>query len=94
MHGGGYNWATPFLGEINTGTWPCKLWEYGSVKYDHAFPGPQAQDRLPWRGPTAAVNYRPVLSLERPPYNDTPPRAKYNFHGSEKKIGRGSLLMA
>jgi hypothetical protein len=27
VHARGYNWATLFLGEINTGTWPSRLGE-------------------------------------------------------------------
>jgi hypothetical protein len=32
----GYNWATLFLGDINTGTWPSRLGslEFERVKYD------------------------------------------------------------
>jgi hypothetical protein len=33
----GYNWATLFLGEINTGTWPSRLGEskLETIKYVH-----------------------------------------------------------
>jgi hypothetical protein len=36
------------------------------VKYGHEFRGTKIRVRLRWRGPTATVSYRPVLSLERP----------------------------
>jgi hypothetical protein len=53
---GGYNWATLFRGDINTGTWPS-----------NEFCGASTQEPLLWQGPEAIVqvNYRPVLSSER-----------------------------
>jgi hypothetical protein len=29
---GGYNWATLFLGDINTRTWPYRLWGVSNLR--------------------------------------------------------------
>jgi hypothetical protein len=42
---GGYNWATLFLGDINTGTWPSRLGESDeTVKYGCEFCGTSTQE--------------------------------------------------
>jgi hypothetical protein len=59
-----YNWATLFLEEINTGTWPSMLEEskkIGTIKYDLESSGTQNREGLRWPGPAATVNYRLVL---------------------------------
>jgi hypothetical protein len=44
----GYNWATPFLGDISTETWPSRLGslESETVKYGHEYHGTQTQEWL------------------------------------------------
>jgi hypothetical protein len=65
----GYNWATLFLGDINTGTGPSRLGSLESepVKYGHESRGTRNQEWLRWRDPTAIVNGRPVLSSDKAP---------------------------
>jgi hypothetical protein len=48
---------------------------------------------LPWGGPAATVNYRPVLSSERALQNNKPATVSRKFQG-ERKIGRGSQMGA
>jgi hypothetical protein len=46
--------------------------ESEEVKYDHESHGTRTRELLLWRGPTAIVNDRPVLSSERAPHNNKP----------------------
>jgi hypothetical protein len=92
----GYNWATLFLGDINTGTWPSRL---GSLRWDSKI--------LPWvlrdfdprvtalarPRSNCAVNYRHVLSSERALQNNKPATVWRKFRG-ERKIGHGSQMGA
>jgi hypothetical protein len=58
----GYNWATLFLGHINTGTWPSRLGEpriWDSKMLSH---GTRTRQWLRWRGPAAIVINRSILS--------------------------------
>jgi hypothetical protein len=70
-----YNWATLFLGEINTGTRPSR---YGGVskietiKYVHESCGTQIRERLRWRCPAKTENYRPGFSPERATHINKP----------------------
>jgi hypothetical protein len=55
----GYNWATLFLEEINTGTWLSR-WgnlKLETVKFGHESRGTRTRERLRWRGPAAILNY-------------------------------------
>jgi hypothetical protein len=83
----GYNWATLFLGDINTGSW-SSTWgslETETVKCGHESCGTLTSEWLRWRGPAAVVNDRFILSWERMLRKD------YNRKGSvEKNTGRGS----
>jgi hypothetical protein len=58
------------LGDINKGTWPSRLGrhEFETVKYGHEYRGTRTREWLRWRGPTAIVNNRPVISSERASY--------------------------
>jgi hypothetical protein len=47
-----------------------------AVEYGDDSRGIQTPERLRWRGPATAVDYRPALSLERPP--------RYNKHPANK----------
>jgi hypothetical protein len=69
---GGYNWATLFLGDINTGTWPSRLGSLESerVKYGRESRGTRTWEWLRWRGPAGIVNDRPILSSERMLHKD------------------------
>jgi hypothetical protein len=54
----GYNWATLFLGDINTGPSPSG-WgslKFETVRYCHESCWIRALERLRWRGPTV-TNY-------------------------------------
>jgi hypothetical protein len=68
----GYNWATLFLVDINTGTDPPG-WgslESETVKYGHESRWTRTQDWLLWREPPASVNGRPYsFGRESAPYN-------------------------
>jgi hypothetical protein len=60
----GYNWATLFLGEINTGTWPYRLGgvsKIEKIKHAHESCGTQIC-------PAKTENYRPNFSSERAPH--------------------------
>jgi hypothetical protein len=62
----GYNWATLFLGDINTGIW-APVWgslESETVKYGHEPCGTRTSEWMRWRGPAAIVNDKPILSSE------------------------------
>jgi hypothetical protein len=66
-----YNWATLFMGKINTGTWPSRLGgvsKIETIKYVHESNGTQIWERLRWRCPAKTVNYRPDFSSERAPH--------------------------
>jgi hypothetical protein len=66
-----YNWATLFLGDINTGTWFSWLVEtqYGEIKYGHESRGTQTEKdsagrtekQLKTIGPTSRKRGRPTL---------------------------------
>jgi hypothetical protein len=60
--GGGYNWATLFLGKRiqEPGSPDCGSLKFGTVKYGH-----ESWERLWWGGPAATVKYRSILSSER-----------------------------
>jgi hypothetical protein len=63
----GYDWATLFLGDINTRTW-APGWgslESETVKYGHESCGTRTWEWIYWRGPAGVVNDQPILSLER-----------------------------
>jgi hypothetical protein len=66
----GYNWATVFLADVNTGTWPTRMESLKSetVKYGHESRWTPNREWLRWRGPAGFVNDSPVLSWERAPY--------------------------
>jgi hypothetical protein len=53
----GYNWATLFLGDINTGTWPSRLGEsqMRQVKCGLEFCGTLTKEWLLWQGPEAII---------------------------------------
>jgi hypothetical protein len=63
---GEYNWATLFLGEINTGTWPSRMWEsqIREVKYGHETLGIRTRERLRWRRPASSCKLQ-ALPLVR-----------------------------
>jgi hypothetical protein len=70
-----YIWATLFLWDINTGTWPSRFGEsqeLGTIKQGLESRETQTREGLRWRGPAATVNYRPVLSSERALQNNKP----------------------
>jgi hypothetical protein len=46
--------------------------KYETVKYGHESYGTRTRKWLPWQGPAAIVNDRPVLSSERAPKNNKP----------------------
>jgi hypothetical protein len=46
--------------------------ESETVKYGHESYGTRTQKWLPWRGPVAIANNRPVLSSERAPQTNKP----------------------
>jgi hypothetical protein len=62
----GYNWATLFREDINTGTWPSRLGNLTSktVTCGHEPRGTRIWEWLHWRGPASNVNDRPILSSE------------------------------
>jgi hypothetical protein len=70
----GYNWATLFLAEINTGTWPSRLgiFKKKTVKYCHESRGARTREILHWRNPATTENYRADLSSERAPHINKP----------------------
>jgi hypothetical protein len=75
------NWATLLLGKLNAELGPP---DGGNLKFEttksgHEFRGILTRKRRRWRGPAAAVNYRPALSSGREPHNIT------NQQMSEKK---------
>jgi hypothetical protein len=43
-----------------------------AIKYAHESRGTQARERLRWRGPETAENYRPDPSSERAPHINKP----------------------
>jgi hypothetical protein len=65
-----YNRATLFRGDINTGTWPSKLFECETVKYGLESRRTRIRERLRWRGTAAIANDRVALSSERAPHID------------------------
>jgi hypothetical protein len=68
----GYNWATLFLGDINTGTWPSG-WgslESRTIKCGHEFRRTRTWEWLCWRGPAAVINDRLIISSKRMLYKD------------------------
>jgi hypothetical protein len=68
-----YNWATLFLGDINTGTWPSRLAESQQLGQQNLESrGSQTREGLRWRVQAAAVNYGNVLSSERAPHMKKP----------------------
>jgi hypothetical protein len=57
-------------GDINTGTWLCRLWEsrvWGSKMWSC---GTHTWEWLRWRGPAAIVNNRRILSSQRMLHKD------------------------
>jgi hypothetical protein len=44
----------------------------GTIEYGLESTGTQTREGLRWRGPTATVNYRPVLSSEKAPHFKKP----------------------
>jgi hypothetical protein len=91
-----YNWATLFLGDINTGTWPSrlresqwgsKIWPWVLRDFDLRV---TALARPRWN---CTVNYRPVLSSERALQNNKHATVWRKFQG-ERKIGRRSQIGA
>jgi hypothetical protein len=92
----GYVWATVFLRDINTGTWPSRLGgdsRIGTIKYGLQSRGTQTRAGLRWRGSAATVNYRPVLSSERALQNNKPTTVERKFQ-RQRKIGHGSHMCA
>jgi hypothetical protein len=69
-----YNWATLFLGEINTGTWPSRFGslKLETVKYGNEFLGNRTRGSLRWRGPATTIYYRRNLSSERASHINKP----------------------
>jgi hypothetical protein len=77
MHGSnarGYNWATLFLGEINTGTWPSKLGD-SQKQRQNMLMGPvgfrsekgcadDAQQKLKTTDPTSRLRGCPTTHLQ------------------------------
>jgi hypothetical protein len=86
----GYNWATLFLGDINTGNLALQVEGVSNetVKYDREFCGTSTQEWLLWQGLEAIVqvNYRPVLSSERVLQNNKHATVWRKFQ-RERKIG-------
>jgi hypothetical protein len=66
----GYNWPILFLGDINMGTWPCRLGQ--TVKYGHESHRTWIREWLRWWSPAAVVNDRPILLSERVPHINKP----------------------
>jgi hypothetical protein len=73
-----YNWATLFLGDINTGTWPSRLGESQMGELSMV----TGSARL---GPLSdyTANCRPVLSSERAPHRNK--NANFRQHHSDRK---------
>jgi hypothetical protein len=63
----GYNWATLFLGDINTRSGPLGWGNLESETVEHGYESrwTRIREYLRWRGPTAIVNDRPILLSER-----------------------------
>jgi hypothetical protein len=62
-----------------------------TVKYGLGSSWTQTPAGLSWRGPAAAVNYRPVLSSERALQDNKPATVRRGFQG-EGKIGHWSQM--
>jgi hypothetical protein len=62
-------WATLFLGDINTGTWPSRFGESQELGQWNMV---LSLAWLRWRGPAATENCRPCLSSERVLQNNKP----------------------
>jgi hypothetical protein len=75
----GYNWATLFLGDINTGTWPSRL---GGVSNESNIWSRVLRDLDPRVTALArprsncTINYRPVPLSERAPHSKNPATVK------------------
>jgi hypothetical protein len=61
-----HNWATPFLRDINTGSWPSRLGEsrIWDSKIGHDFRATWTRECLRWQEPATIVNDRSILSSE------------------------------
>jgi hypothetical protein len=88
----GYNWATQFLGKINTETWPLGGIKMETLKYARESRGTQTWERLRWRFPARTENYRPDFSSEMAPISTNPQLSKIIKERS--KIGWGSQIGA
>jgi hypothetical protein len=66
--------------------------KFRNIKFGHESRGARIRERLPWQGPTATVNCRPVLSSERAPIITKPQLSKDNLKKKNRKIGHLSRM--
>jgi hypothetical protein len=86
-----YNWATIFLGDINTGGPDVPGWgslESETVKYGHESHRTQTSEWLRWWVPAAIVSDRPILSSQRAPHINKPETVwQQQKYGLEPQMG-------
>jgi hypothetical protein len=87
----GYNWATLLLGYINPGTWAPVLGslESETVKYGHESCGARTWEWMLWRGPTAIINDKPILSSERMLHKDDDRKCSFGKNKCWPWVSRG-----
>jgi hypothetical protein len=86
---GGYNWATLFLGDINTGTWAPGWGSLKSetVKCGHESCGTQTWEWKRWQGPAAIANDKPILSSKGCYIRTTNARAQLKKNSGRESQG-------